>query len=331
VFGLDPNVEGRIAWAECGPDNQRNEEQNISDHPAYGGFPFWVGDTVRQKTFDAGYNEAGDINSTTLYGQYNPVTITQGRPINTWPGTGGFTRKGVDTLPPMLAPSAHWNNSAPAGAASSSTNTCAMGGPIIRYDSRITNTGKMPPQLDNTMLWGDFQGSHYWMMKIDTAAGKATGSVYEVFPAVPYTRSTSTPSFGRHIDLQQGPDGALYLLNHGAGCCDGNANGQSAYTGIIRISYTGTCAESNLYPVTSAKRGNRLGEPSWLKVRVGSFSVRTGGHHVVRILDLSGRQLYSFSGEGPRDYALPELRPGRVYVLQAVSPKGTLSRMLDRP
>jgi hypothetical protein len=206
-----------------------------------------------------------------------------------------------------------------------------MGGPIIRHDSRIAYAGKMPPHLDNTMLWGDFMGNRYWMLKIDTATGSATGSVTEVFPSASYPRITSAPSFGRHIDLQQGPDGALYLLNHGATCCNGNNNG-SSYTGIIRIRYTGSCQESNLYPqVTATQRVDRPGRPSWLKMRAGSFSVRTGGHHLVRILDLNGRELYRFSGEGPRDYALPDLRAGRVYVLRAESRRGALTRVLTRP
>jgi hypothetical protein len=205
-----------------------------------------------------------------------------------------------------------------------------MGGPIIRYDSRVAYAGKMPPHLDNTMLWGDFQGQRYWMMKIDTATGNATGSVYEVFPSTTYTRSTAAPSFGRHIDFQQGPDGALYLLNHGATCCNGNTGGQSAYTGIIRIRYTGSCQESQLHP-TSTRRAERPGEPSWLKLRAGSFSVRTRGPHKIRILDLEGRQVRAFSGEGPRDYLLPELRRGRMYILRAESPRGVLVRMLGRP
>jgi glucose/arabinose dehydrogenase len=330
VFGLDPSVPGRIAWAECGPDNQRREEQNISDIPVFGGFPFWVGDTTRQRTFDAAYNELGDITDSNSYKLYNSSAIvTANRPINAWPGASGYTRRGVDTLPPMMLPSSNWNGTAPTG--SGTGNTCAMGGPIIRYDSRISYSGKMPPQLDNTMLWGDFMGNRYWMMKIDTATGKATGSVYEVFPSSTYTRSTSAPSFGRHVDFQQGPDGALYLLNHGATCCDGNSGGQSNYTGIIRIRYTGSCADGSLSPVTTVKRTPRPGEPSWLKVRPGFLSVRVGGHHAIRILDLAGRQLFAYSGEGPRDYAMPPLSPGRLYVLRAESPRGTLTRLVQKP
>jgi glucose/arabinose dehydrogenase len=332
VFGLDPNIEGRIAWSECGPDNQRREEQNITDKPVFGGFPFWVGDTSRQYTFDNTYNELGDIVSSANYATYNPLAQSKTTPVNTWPGSSGYTMNGVDTLPPMHLTSAQWNGTGPNGLTTG--NTCAMGGPIIRYDSRVAYTGKMPPHLNHTMLWGDYMGQRYWMMKIDSTTGKATGSVYEVFPAATYPRGTTLtqPTFGRHIDLQQSPDGALYLLNHGAGCCDGNTGGQSSYAGIIRIRYTGSCSDPSLMPaVTSTKRALRPGEPSWLKVRAGTLAIRTKGHHTVRILDLSGRQVTSFAGEGPREYAMPALSPGRVYIVQAVSPRGTLSQMLGRP
>jgi hypothetical protein len=48
-------------------------------------------------------------------------------------------------------------------------------------------------------------------------------------------------------------------------------------------------------------------------------------------LDLDGRQLFAFTGEGPRDYAMPPLSPGRLYVLRAQGSGGNISRLLQKP
>jgi glucose/arabinose dehydrogenase len=325
VFGVDKSTLGRITWAECGPDNQRQEEANFSNVPAFSGFPFWAGAGVRQTTFDNTYNETGDVNSSTLYAQYNPVTMLQSNPVNTWPATGAVVPKGVDSLPAMHRPIASWTGNAPVG--SGTGNTCAMGGPYIRYNGSLANPGKLPPHLNNTVLWGDFAGQTYYLRKID-ASGNPTDTNYQVFTSATYPRSTTAPAIGRHIDLQQGPDGSLYLLNHGAGCCNGNSGGQSAYTGIVRITYKGTCKDPGLnVAVDPQARVTR--DASWLKVGSRMFSVFAQGPHEATILDMSGRVLFTFRGEGPQVYNLPAaLGAGGVYVLRVRTAEATAVRPL---
>jgi glucose/arabinose dehydrogenase len=331
VFGLDPHVQGRISWAECGPDNQRREEASVSSAPAFSGFPFWVGDSVRQSTFDNTYNEVGDINSTALYGEYNPVGMSLDKPVNTWPGSGGITRKGVDTLPPMHKPVATWNGAAVVG--SGTGNTCAMGGPIIRYDGRIANPGKMPPHLDHTMLWGDFMGQTYYLRKLDPATGAPTGENYQVFTSADYPRpgmGATAPGIGRHIDWQQGPDGALYVLNHGAGCCNGNSGGQSGYTGIVRITYNGNCADPGLFPSgTSIANQVVRGPVDWLKVNGRTVTVTAQGAHEATILDVTGRALHVFRGEGPSNYTVPEMGTKGVHIVRVKTSTGIAVRTLS--
>ncbi len=328
VFGLDPNVQGRISWAECGPDSDRREEANVSSAPAFSGFPFWVGDTTRQSRFDNTYNEVGDINSTALYGQYNPAGMSREKPVNTWPGSDGITRKGVDTLPPMHVPVANWHQSPPAG--SGNGNTCAMGGPIIRYDGRLANPGKMPPHLDNTMLWGDFMGQTYFLRKLDPVTGAPTGENVQVFTSADYPRTTQAVAIGRHIDWQQGPDGSLYVLNHGAGCCNGNTGGQSNSAGIVRITYSGNCQDPALFPsATSIANEVVRGPVDWLKVNGRTITITAQGVHEATIHDVTGRSLHVFRGEGARNYQVPALNAKGVHIVRVKTSTGIAVRTLS--
>jgi hypothetical protein len=197
----------------------------------------------------------------------------------------------------------------------------------------------MPPHLDNTVLWGDFAGQTYYLRKIDPVTGEPTGANRQVFKSNSYTRSTTVPAFGRHIDLQQGPDGSLYLLNHGAGCCNGNTGGQSAYTGIVRISYTGTCADPALYPAGSVSISKTVhrGAVSWFRVGANEISLSDdgsglmeNGSHVIKILDVNGRLVHTIKGEGARTYAMPALEGGKVFVFRAETPLGIVTRTFSR-
>jgi hypothetical protein len=265
------------------------------------------------------------VTSGTLYAQYNPSTMTLDAPVNTWPGAAGITRKGVDSLPAMHRPIASWTGAAPAG--SGTGNTCAMGGPIIRYNGAITSPGKLPPHLNHTVLWGDFQGQTFFLRKLNPTTGLPTDTNYQVFTSATYPRSTATPSVSRHIDLQQGPDGALYLLNHGAGCCNGNNGGQSNYTGIVRITYKGTCQDPGLIVGVQPKE-TVAREAAWLKVGATMFSVFTQGAHEATILDVNGRVLFNFRGEGPQNYNIPELGAKGVHVLRVKTDNGIAVRPL---
>jgi cytochrome c len=321
TFGIDPNREGWLSWSECGPDAQRNEEHNFTTKPAFSGWPFWAGNAVRQTAKAGSYDEQNEPTSA-AWPTYNPASMTTANPVNTWPGDSIRTRMGVDSLPPMHQPT--YNYTSP---------TCAQGGPIIRYDGRSTIPGKMPPHLDNMMIFSDFASGtgQQWAFKLNPATGTVVGTTAQaIFPTTAYPRSTTSPHLLRPIDYLQGPDGALYFLNHGAGCCDGNSGGQSATAGIVRVTYTGTnCEDPALMPVSIASRQlTREESASWLKVGTKMFQVTSQGAHEATILDVNGRVLLNFRGEGPQNYNIPDLGAKGVHVLRVKTPHGVAVRPL---
>src|SRR5690606_3089843 len=122
VFGVDPHRLGWLAWSECGPDRggERAEEHNFTTTPAFSGWPFWVGDGIRQGGYANSYDERPEPTTSSAWNAFNPASMTPQVPVNNWAEATGY-----DTLPPMHLPYG------------SQTTGCAMGGPIIRYDGRI--------------------------------------------------------------------------------------------------------------------------------------------------------------------------------------------------
>jgi hypothetical protein len=56
------------------------------------------------------------------------------------------------------------------------------------------------------------------------------------------------------------------------------------------------------------------------------FSVFTQGPHEAVILDVRGRTLHTFRGNGPRNYNIPELGASGIHVLRVKTSQGTAVR-----
>ena len=127
------------------------------------------------------------------------------------------------------------------------------------------------------------------------------------------------------LDIQQGPDGALYVNNY-----DGYRT-SGTNTGLIRIEYTGDCrpAEPKLETPTSSIGAPWARNPSLSGPRVEllsgagfSVSVATAGEFTLQVRDLMGRPLASRSAKGPAPLALNEIKQAGVYLLQVTASEG---------
>jgi hypothetical protein len=318
-FTVDPIRPGRIAWGQCGPDIQRGETHSISDHPAFGGWPFWVsnnGGIVRQSSAPSYYDEPGEPPDS-AWKILNPPSMSPDLPINGWEGNPG-----VDTLPPYHRPFFAYNSGS------------AAGGPIIQYDGSLSSPGKMPPHLDKSVFVTNFDvGSgtnSIWAGHVDDS-GKAIGNFRNVFTM---TR-TGRPSLYNSVDFQQGPDGTLYLADWGGGGFTYSPPREKG--GIVRISYTGTCQDPGLTPTSTMPKRLRQEPGKGLHVEAGRIFVPeavpgypAGGRHRIRILSLRGKLIRSFTGEGRQEYPIPPLPSGQVYILRAEMPHG-VTQQLFRP
>jgi hypothetical protein len=307
VFGLDPHRLGWIAWGECGPDfaGERGEDHNFSTKPAFSGWPFWVGTGTRQSQYANDYNETPEPTGS-AWASFNYVGMSTQVPVNNWPQALGY-----DTLPPNHTPYA------------TQASGCAMGGPIIRYDGRINNPGKLPPHLNNVILTTNY--ATVYASAIDTTAGVA-GAAATVFTM---SKLNNQPSLRNQSEMVQGPDGVLYVVDQSETCCGSRA--LNSTEGVAKVVYKGTCQDPGLVPVAiaspSKKNLARFSGASWLRVGSTSFSITAPGPHQAEILDVGGRVLHDIRGEGHKTYNIPKVGSG-IHVLRVTTPSGIVTSPL---
>jgi glucose/arabinose dehydrogenase len=305
VFGVDPNRLGWIAWSECGPDfaGERGEDHNFSTKPAFSGWPFWVGTGTRQSQYASSYNETPEPTGS-AWAAFNPVGMSTQQPVNNWAQALGH-----DTLPPNHVPY------------STQASGCAMGGPIVRYNGNLTNPDMLPPHLDNVIL--STNTTTAYASKIDTTArtASATTTVFTM------TKLTNQPSFRNSSETVQGPDGVLYVVDQSEGCC--GTRGLNNTEGVAKVVYKGTCKDPGLKPtaIQLAQSLPQLRGAAWLRVGSASFSLTAPGPHEAVIMDVSGRVLRTFRGEGHKTYAIPSLGAG-IHVLRVKTTEGIVSNAI---
>ncbi|MBJ7881022.1 malectin domain-containing carbohydrate-binding protein [Gelidibacter salicanalis] len=103
-------------------------------------------------------------------------------------------------------------------------------GPRYHYDSSLTDAQRLPIEFDSAFFYYDFNTSKIWAVKMDAQGNIITNERFApgVFPG-------NSTAFNGFIDMAIGPDGKMYILAYGAGCCPQNVG-----TGrLIRVDYTG--------------------------------------------------------------------------------------------
>ncbi|MDA0173823.1 ThuA domain-containing protein [Solirubrobacter taibaiensis] len=164
------------------------------------------------------------IRDNTPYNDYNFATSTSGtkfdcaNPVNDSPNNTGRS-----TLPPARGASAWlaFNETDPRFGASLGTGGAPMGGPRYHYDPALVSSRKFPAFYDDK--WFIAEWNNGW---IRTADLNATGAMTGVQA---FARGTG---YRRPMDLDFGPDGALYVIEWGSGF-----NGNNADSGVYRVDY----------------------------------------------------------------------------------------------
>ncbi|RKR92021.1 PKD domain-containing protein [Micromonospora pisi] len=123
-----------------------------------------------------------------------------------------------------------------------------MAGPVYHFDPALDSPTKLPASFDNKFFAGEF--TQDWIKTI-TADGDGSAGTISDFP---WTH--------KHImDLAMGPEGALYVLDYGAGWFNGDEN-----SALYRIE---TAPNGNRAP-TAVATADRTSGPGPLTVTFGS-------------------------------------------------------------
>jgi hypothetical protein len=97
------------------------------------------------------------------------------------------------------------------------------------------------------------------------------------------------------------------------------------------VEYTGTCQDAGKFPVATGISQSRIirKDVEWLKVGSTMFTVLSQGKHEAAIMDVNGRTLHTFRGEGPMNYNIPKMGASSIYLLQVRTSEGVAIRSIS--
>ncbi|WP_422735338.1 ThuA domain-containing protein [Micromonospora sp. WMMD729] len=201
---------GIVYLGDYGPDAgtadpNRGPAGNVEfariDRPGFYGWPYCTArnDAYNDYTFPSGPS--------------GPKFNCAGGPVNDSPNNTGITQ-----LPPAIPA---WLPYGGSGSPPEFTGggLSPMAGPVYRYDPNNTSPVAFPQYYDGTFFAGEFGRRWIKNVKLDS-----TGQPLKINP-FPWTGT-------QVMDMEFGPDGALYVLDYGTGWFNGDAN-----SALYRIEY----------------------------------------------------------------------------------------------
>ncbi|MEO7427154.1 MAG: PQQ-dependent sugar dehydrogenase, partial [Fibrobacteria bacterium] len=287
---------GWLFWGEVGPDAGStsstrgpagHDEWNLAMKPGFYGHPFCNG-------YNVPYNK---MTGTGTYGEkYDCAATVNNSPNNT----------GIKHMPPAVAAIAayasgsnstdddpRFNSGTDWGSIRHDAET-AIGGPMYRYDPSSTSATRFPPWWEGKILFFDWSRRNFRIIELqpDGTLPKGNTAVQNFAP--------SGLTAGSYIDMQFGPDGAMYLLKN----CN---NGYSDATGaqLFKVEYTGAQDKDCYIPFTPTTYGpdgtTTVVRPAMRKqlapVSVKGFYTLPAGYRNLSLYDLSGRKVWSYHRE----------------------------------
>jgi cytochrome c len=292
---VDP-VRHWVVWGEVGPDDKNMD-----------GLPM---------------NQAG---STDMTEEYNLATAPGNYGYPFFAGKNFALKSGINATAPAIPAGTNWNGAqegmanlpAAQPAIKAYKKACAITGPIYRYDGALNSSIKFPPHFHLKWLTTDFNANQGNVINLYTLneSGSAITKEEQVLKSV---------ILYKPLDMQFGPDGALYVNNYSG------YRTASATTGIVRVEYTGTCRPAEPTGLARGHQGPAGHRIGILQGRGLSVNASAPGDFTVEVRDFQGRPVASRSGTDQGRFAFAEVRQGGVYVVRLVSAEGVSSRLVLR-
>ncbi|RZS98641.1 cytochrome c [Cecembia calidifontis] len=222
---------GYLYWGEVGPDAVTDsiwgpkgyDEFNQAKGPGFFGWPYFIGDNQAYTRHDYETNTYGEP-----YDVNNPVNES-------------VNNTGLKELPPPI-PAMIWY---PYGVSEEfpmlgSSGRSATGGPVFRKtDFKKDAPFVFPAYYEGKWLIVDFMRG--WIMAVTMDNNGDYVSMERFLP---------NETFSSAIDMDFGPDGALYILEYGSAWFRGNPNSR-----IVKIEYNG----GNRKPIVQASADKNAG------------------------------------------------------------------------
>ncbi len=187
----------------------------------------------------------------------------------------------------------------------------AITGPLYRYHGQLKSTMKMPPHFEGIWFVSDFSDSWVEALTLD-AAGLNVVAREKVFTKL---------HFYKPIDIQTGPDGAMYFINYG-GYFSANAN-----TSISRVEYKGKCLPALAEGISQSTNLQH----EFMHINGLNVTVTGSGSHQIVVMNLQGQTLKEFKGKGAANYNLATLAKSGIYFIKIISEHGSFTEKIFKP
>jgi len=207
---------GWLYWGEVGPDANNDsaargprgyDEVNQARGAGNFGWPYFIADNKAYRDYNFSTGVSGPA--------FNPAA-----PINNSPNNTGPTN-----LPPAQ-PAMIWYPYATSAQFPElgTGGRTIMAGPVYHFDAALDSPIKLPAYYDDTLFI--YEWSRDWIKEVKL---DANGNILKINPF-----AADIP-LARPMDMELGPDGALYLLEWGTQFGGNNADAQ-----LVRIEFRGT-------------------------------------------------------------------------------------------
>ncbi len=214
-FRISVDAEtGWLYWGDVGPDAGGDsgtrgprgyDEWNQAREAGNYGWPYFVADNKAYNDYDFATSTSGSV--------FDPNNVINDSPNNTG-----------DTVLPNALPAWIWypyGESAEFPEITNGGGRTSMAGPVYQYDSLNTSENQLPEYYDKTLFI--YEWSRNWIKEVKL---DENGDLLKINDFVPHL------SFLRPMDMEIGPDGAIYMLEWGTGFGGGNTDSK-----LVRIDY----------------------------------------------------------------------------------------------
>lgn len=196
---------GTVYWGDVGPDAPTfdpargpagYDEINRARTAGNFGWPFFVADNKPYRRFDFATGASGPF--------WDAADVRNDSPHNTGRAALPAAQPAFIWYP--YAASAEFPEMGSGG-------RCVMAGPVYHFDPVLASPRKLPADFDRHLFIYDWMRSRIYAVGLDAGERRTTIS-----------RILAGTSLRRPMDLELGPDGALYLIEWGTAYDGGNAD-----------------------------------------------------------------------------------------------------------
>ena len=186
-----------VYWGEIGPDSGKDGPQGPRGYDEFNqakkagnfGWPYFIGDNKAYYDYDFATRKLGDL--------FNVQAPVNASPFNT----------GAKTLPPAEKAMIWYPyNQSEEFPDLGTGGRCAIGGPVYHFDPTLKSDRKLPKYYDKALFIADWMRNWIFAVRLDE-----NQNYQRMEPFMPMRGD-----FKRPIDLEIGPDGAMYMLEYGS-------------------------------------------------------------------------------------------------------------------